>query len=441
MKTTFEMSRRRAQQRGRGFTLVELMVAMTGAIFISVVVFTLSRDATKFFQSELRVSEATVSTVIGFERLRQDLARAAFLASPNLARDVNKCPRGPSGGVAAVPSQGSANFAITPGLTQMGLAQIQADTKVAVTGNPQMTLNGLTPDTITMWGNYTSSDQFPVRTPELAINRLHLEPDSPAMLRHGMSSTAPLANNNAILPVLFPAGRILRVVDGTNREQYALITSAQWAGTDPQIDIDPLITLVQKASNPVCGIRGVGADLAVNPVNIVRYELDTLAANANYSGLYQGSAPAYDANRLELVRNELDPTNLATILDTELIAEYAVDLKFGLTVLSNSGTGILTYLPEDHASIPNYAGVTTNGSDAGQAGFFGPQMIRGIHARLVVRQRLADRETAIVPGGTPDQLFRVRLVDNAAPVPDEYARTRTLRSHVATRNTRNSIWN
>jgi hypothetical protein len=69
-------------------------------------------------------------------------------------------------------------------------------------------------------------------------------------------------------------------------------------------------------------------------------------------------------------------------------------------------------------------------------GFLGPQMIRGIHARLVVRQRLADRETAIMPAATPaNQIFRIQVAPNA------FARTRTLRSHIATRNSRNSIWN
>lgn len=424
-----------AKSTVRGFTLVELMVAMTGAIFISVVVFTLARDATKFFQSELRVSEATISTVTGFERLRQDIARAAFLASPNLARDINMCPRPPSGGAVPAPT---GPFAGLDGFTQMGLAQIQADTKTDVADNPQIDLNGLTPDTITMWGNYTSNDQFPVRTYNLANNTFWLEPDSPAMLRHGLSSTTP---SDPILDAIFPAGRILRVVDGTNREQYAMIQSTQWVGADPQIVIDPAITLTQKANNAECGIRGVGADLAVNPVNIVRYELDSLAAYPGYAGLDQGTAPAYDADRLELVRNELNPRDLtAPVLDTELVAEYAVDLRFGLTVLSSVATGALTYLPEGDAAIPNYAGETT-GPDAGGTGFLGPQMIRGIHARLIVRQRLADRETGI-PGGSPDDIFRVQLVNNADPnIPDEFARTRTLRSHIATRNTRNSIWN
>ena len=77
--------------RNAGFTLVELMVALTGGLFISLAVFALARDSGRFYQREARLANATVSGLIGFERLRADLGRAGFLASPNIARDPRVC--------------------------------------------------------------------------------------------------------------------------------------------------------------------------------------------------------------------------------------------------------------------------------------------------------------------------------------------------------------
>ena len=81
-----------AARRGNaGFTLVELMVALTGGLFISLAVFALSRDSGRFYQSETRLANATVGGMLGFERLRTDIARAGFLISPNAVRDPRLC--------------------------------------------------------------------------------------------------------------------------------------------------------------------------------------------------------------------------------------------------------------------------------------------------------------------------------------------------------------
>src|SRR5690349_20366288 len=71
----------------RGFTLVELMVALSGGLFLSVVVFALARDSTRFFQREARLASSTLSGIVGFERLKADIERAGYLSTPNIQRD------------------------------------------------------------------------------------------------------------------------------------------------------------------------------------------------------------------------------------------------------------------------------------------------------------------------------------------------------------------
>jgi len=74
MSRSFALPLSRRFPRARGFTLVELMVAMTGGLFLSIVVFAVSRDASRFYQREIRVANATITGVSGFERLVSDLA-------------------------------------------------------------------------------------------------------------------------------------------------------------------------------------------------------------------------------------------------------------------------------------------------------------------------------------------------------------------------------
>jgi prepilin-type N-terminal cleavage/methylation domain-containing protein len=54
-----------ARRAARGFTLVELMVALSGGLFLSAIVFALSRDTTRFYQQETRVASATLAGLVG----------------------------------------------------------------------------------------------------------------------------------------------------------------------------------------------------------------------------------------------------------------------------------------------------------------------------------------------------------------------------------------
>ena len=66
---------------------------MTGGLFLSIVVFALSRDASRFYQRESRVANATLSAVSGFERLSSDIARAGHLVTPDIEHDPKVCNR------------------------------------------------------------------------------------------------------------------------------------------------------------------------------------------------------------------------------------------------------------------------------------------------------------------------------------------------------------
>lgn len=429
----------------RGFTLVELMVALSGGIFFTIFVFMMSKDAATFFQGQARNSETTLATITGFERLRNDIARAGYLASPNILRDANRCPR-PLEGDPGPAQQIGTDFSTYRGLQEMGLAHI---TSGAVTSNFMLANNagGLDSDQIILWGNYSTAEQFPVRAINAGGGSIYLEVGSTSLLREGIDGVTAAADL-AALQRIFRVGGIIRIVDETSREQYSIITGVSHSNLDgvnvPTIQYGG-VGLIDKANNPRCGLHVHGAGTSVNPVDIIRYRLTSLAADPNFNQLlYTGSAGTTDNTRLELIREKLNPLatsttiTAASIFETELIAEYAVDLKFGLTVQSSPATGALTYYGEDDTNIPRYAGL--NDSTAAIAANSGPHLIRGIHARLAIRNRDPDREAPALSAtaigtATSEDLIRVQVGTN------QFARMRSLRSHIATRNTRNELWN
>ena len=91
-------------------------------------------------------------------------------------------------------------------------------------------------------------------------------------------------------------------------------------------------------------------------MNFYRYRIADVKHNAAYASLfgqlYASDANPWDANRTELIREELDPTSAAAqpqpfmqpppgggnpvTVAPEIVAEYAVDLKFEVTFV-NSG--------------------------------------------------------------------------------------------------------
>lgn len=433
------MNERRTSGRGRGFTLIEIMVALTGGLFFTIFVFMLTKDVTRFFQQESRLSDTTLTAITGFERLRADVARAGFLASPNLAKDTGRCPPRDPGG--AITSGFSANWAANASaLQKMGILRVDA-TAAAISANPLLTMNSLTPDTLTLFGNYTSSEQFPARSvqPSGANVLVYLDPTSGAMARIGFT-TASTAANQTLLDTVFPSGRALRLVNQENEEQYGIITSVT-NGASPTITLGPGLAIVNKGAGSVCGLRGFAGGVQVNTVNIIRYELANLSADANFSYVFAGVRPATDTTpqRLEFARSEILPNDTIAAGSTELVAEYAVDFKVGVSVVSNPGTVQTSFYPTGDSNIPAYAGDPLSATAAALGK--GPHLIRAAHVRLSVRALDGDRDANVAAADLGTVPYRVQLIAAAGSTPAKFARVRSLQALIATRNSRNKLWN
>lgn len=416
--------------RLRAFTLVELMVAVTGGLFISIIVFAMARQGTRFYQQETRIAEATLGATIGMQRLRADIGRAGYMASPYIATDPNLCT--PVGALALVPL-----------LSQLRSIQISQDATVA--SNADLTAAGITPDKIQLAGAYQNADRFlagylpPAGGANVAIP---LQPGIGAMVRYGYNGPSSTATTNAaLLNSLFPAGRALRLVNQYGKVAYALIASTTTTG-GPAIILDSRITLpLGGGGSNVCQFAGVGVEL--NVVNFYQYRIADVKNSPIYgplfSQLYASTANPWDVNRTELIREELDPTQATptpftvsgTVVAPEIIAEYAVDLKFEVTFASPWPPGNLTQLftTPDAAgdTVYSIAGLSTTPSAL-------PQRVRSVRVRLSVRSREADRAATISGTG----LYRIGITP--ATGPKMFARVRTLQADVAVPNHFGVTW-
>jgi hypothetical protein len=408
------------------------MVAISGGLLISVVVFALARDATRFYQRESRVGDATLGVIIGFERLRADIARAGFLSTPNIQDDPLFC-----GGPAALSRQ--------PGeLGRLASIRLIVDDPAAV-NNPVFQQNDISPDAIVLAGNYQSADVFPMWGVSGGGGQpptVYLQPGIGPLARAGYLTLANRTDQQTLLDGLFPARRALRIVDEAGRIQFGIIAGTV-AGGEPAIQLGSTSVLsFRGAAATACGVKDQELGV-VNVVNFIRYELRDLSQSpGRYAALFNGPGRTpFDANRRELVRAELfaDTTDTIDPTTLEVVVEHAVDLKFGVTVAGPALNALQTF-PPGNASVQTTASdVSTNDSK--------PQWIRAIRVRLSARSTVPDREADVAQPdsegevaqdapGVAAGLYRIRVGSGEEP----FARVRTLQADVALPNQSGVIW-
>lgn len=396
-----------------GFTLIELMVAITGGLFVSMVVFALAREGSRFYQQESRIAEATLGNVVAFDRLNHDLARAGFLSTPNLVRDPLYC--GSSATIANMPEA----------LKLLASIRIAADDTSA--NNPVLKKANRSPQTLILAGAYGSVDRYEAwHVAQSATGyEVRLQTGIGALLRLRFPSLL-VAEQNTLLNQLFPKGRALRLLNvDTGTFQVSTIESAAMNSGQAYIYLtaNPALIIAEQQR---CGLRGT---TLVNVVNIVRYGLRTVKGDntnfANYQPLFATGAQPFEDNRLELVREELDTSGAVLQGTQEVVAEYAVDLQFALSTITNPATNP-TFLQagfDNPTLVQTLAGPNNTASAV-------PQSVRTVRARLSLRSREVDRQENVTPNANvAPGLYRIELED-AASKRKGFSRVRTLQSDI-----------
>ncbi len=430
-------------RRNAGFTLIELMVSLIAGLFVAMAVVALSTQATNTFHEEARTAASEMTLRTAVERLRADLQRAAFMGTGNIQADPY---------IAHAP--GSANMAKSgpyPGLYRLSSMLLTSQGSAAAA--PLSVAAGLSPDTIDLSGNFTSTDDYVVRYAETGTSscggtRLWLTIDSPAMWRILAQSNADSSLEAAFQPVSgvqFAA----RITDDTGHYQYLPTCTGKAAGVTPvsgggiastaYVDLDTSVLpfLTSSATKTNGGASGLGVGrLRVNPIQTVRWDIRPIdtskAGDAPYAQLVTGDGGTTD--KYELFRTYLDVTGALTQAP-ELVAEYAVDLKFAFSADKSAVTDNPRVLTVYGFSDANNAALA---SDVTVNLLAQPQRIRSVHFRLTTRSAIADRaDTYSVPQANIQQgayPTRYCVLSSCTSGQVGWARLRSVTSEVSTPN-------
>lgn len=474
---TPQSAERRRAARERGFTLIELIVAMVAGLIVALSVVALSREASNTFHEETRVASAEMQLRTAMDRLRADLQRAAFMSTGNIFIDptILTTP-GTATNVAGISlaTYGSSTTAMDL-YSLAGLRLWQNTSPAAMTLNA---VNNVSPDAIDIAGNMTGVEILSVGPtpkglgggPAIQNNtgcnstgqRIYLDVlSTPALWRTvGMSPTGTDATYGAQLVSAFQPVQgksfIVRIVDNnTHKVQYAATCkttnpTTQWTSSNaepgswnPQGASVPPTPYIDLQSNAIT-LNGTQPDATINPVQIVHWQVVPTVINA---------PGGTDSTKYDLTRQYVDATG-ALVGSPEVVAEYAVDLKFAFTVdnvasttgdySTQAGTPMIVNAFEDgsNGTIKNsvVAGDVQN-SAVPYAGGVEPQRIRSVRVRLVTRSPLQDRSDPLTPAGPAaenDYLYRYCLVANATTCSSAgnpvFARTRTMITEVSLPN-------
>ena len=410
----------------RGFTLVELMVSLVAGVVIAISVVGLARTATTAFYENIRVSSVESSVRIASERLRTDLLRAGFMSTGNIKYDPT---------IATVVNGNNSRYATTNDLQSI---------MISVGGSTTAAKNGLSPDRIRIAGNMTSDDAFRGRLVD--ANTLAFDGISdPATARLLATGDKDAAVRNAFAP---KAGSkfLIRVVD-KHRCQHFVELAANPAGSVSGLAFtlsmgnalagSPVL-LQSEVSTANCGASVGDSDLVVNPVTRVDW---WLGADAELPASVQPVVAQSDAGvedpsyKFNLYRQQLDSSGTG-INGPEIIAEFAVDLKFGLVVHDLGAAPPSNYKNLDMTTggtdITEWTKPVSNETAKGQPG---PQRVRSVQYRVATRTPLGDR-TADISVSQPGFISRYCV----NPTCTNYARVRTLVSEVALVNQERSFY-
>ncbi len=433
-------SRAFRRARRRGFTLIELMVSLVAGLFVAMAVVALSKDATDTFHEEARTASAEMSLRTAVGRLRSDLERAAFMSTANIQKDTHiaHLPGAPN-----VPTSGSYQ-----GLYKLaGLHLYYEGSKPAT---PLSAAEGLAPDAIDISGNFTTTDAYVVRILEngqgsCGGQRLELAIDSPAMWRILGQANPDAALEAAFQPV--PGAQFLvRVEDDTGHFQYVPTCSGKAAGVNGAglaatawVDVEAnggVKILSAQETHTNGGATGLGIGrLRVNPVQTVRWELRALDTtqprDAPYAALVSNNLDKY-----ELFRTYVDALGTLTN-QTEIVAEYAVDLKFAFSADLDLATQQQRQLTVYGLSDPRNKDIADDVTLS--SGTEAPQRIRSVRFRLATRSAIADRTDSLAapPANAQQGAYPLRycvLAKGCTPGITGWARMRTITSEVALPN-------
>lgn len=376
-----------------GFTLIELMVALTIGAMAVTSIYVVGRGNTHFFHQQYRASNTMTRLRIAMAQVKRDLQRAGYLATPN----------------AVSPNEASCGTPPDP-LLQAGhnLSGIMAHTSGFDAGPMDpggRYANTLPSDTLVLLGNYMSAAQYP---------GLRFLPGTPARVfidsswysfRRDFTNWGDGSFNAAAFNAVFAVGRPVRLTTAGRRKHFALIAAATApAGgvVDPSITINPAVP-------SGCRSDMVGGTIA--PLQSVRY---AVVAGAD------GTEQHPNETRPQLRRQEWDFDQDQPVAGAEdsVVLEFVVEFDVNFI-----GSNTLRAQP-DQIAWGNFDALAAPGAIVDD--------LRMARVSLAARSPTIDPtfQPVMVAGADPLQPFGRFVVDTAGQPVTGAARVRRLRADI-----------
>lgn len=442
-------------RRSRGFTLVELMVSLVAGVIIAIAVIGLAKAATTSFYEQARVTAVESTVRNAANRLRYDLTKVSFMGTGNI--HLASTPNVPYG------HQVASQYALAgnAGSRYAGRSNNLQGIRVLVSGSTTdplvntyaATPNFTSPDAIEIGGNMTTDDWYIGRWEGPTggtcgggtfISRGVADPATERLLGDLSNPAGVLSNvQQAFTPA--PAERFFaRVVDSLGCQHFVeveqpAVTTANGGSFTLNLCTasgDTMSLLQPGASRPGCGAIPVTDEtLRISPFHRVRWRVgpNTIAALDPPTTI----APANST--FMLFREFLNSQGVVVPALTQIVAEFAVDLKFGIAVdarettpapnnisvfdLDSDTTGVGGGGNIDSWTRPASTSALTTGSPTQP----GPQRVRSVKFRVSTRASLPDRNQPLTLLPSSPYISRY-CVD--MPTCTKFARVRTIVSEV-----------
>ncbi len=283
-----------------GFTLLEMMVALTAGFLAITGIYYLGSSSSRHFQDQQRIAQTQMSVRMAMGMLRRDISRAGFFGTPN-SRAERRC--------------------FTPPQEVQGIEFIDGMDNAVL---PNAAVNQVNGDRLRLSGNYASSDAYFVRTFAATGNRLFMQREWQAFRRDfgvvGVDFSA-----DAFREVFTP-GRMLHITTQQGNHFFVTIT-----GSDPTngaIDFTPGV-----AVGGAC-LAGLGGGALVAPMSRIEYAVVDPRVDPELVAIRSASPAAVElaTGRVPsvLVRRELNFNNDNPIAGTtRVVLEYVANVDYG----------------------------------------------------------------------------------------------------------------
>lgn len=369
--------------RAQGFTLLELMVALTvGGIAITSI-YAVGSASTRQFHTQQQIANAQTSLRMAVNQIKRDVSRAGYMFTPGANLAGESCAPPP----AVLHSPGAHRLAaFARWQSNVTLNTSNNNTNVDPTGTNAAI--GAAVDDVTLMGNYETSNEYPGVTllnPALA-NSISFRLNSYAVGEDFINWYQPSTGDQFDVPAFnraFVPGRLIRIRTTTGTSHFARITATVPGNT--QTPSDSTITFANEPVPPACTNSVNNGWVA--PISAIRYFVQNAPADTIDAQRNQGHGPI-----AQLWRQEVLPTDKVTPLpDADAdpttgdpgaprrIADYVVGFNLAFTVNTQPGPN----LPDVYT-----VGATTDnttGVDPATAPRDNPERIRAVSIDLAVR--------------------------------------------------------